>query len=123
MRSIIAKIREQDCIGCTKCIDACPVDAIVGAGKFTHTVIESECIGCELCVRPCPVDCIDMIEYTAFDGLAGNNLEHFKRARANLSKERFRARNKRLAEEEIEKQKRYAIMKEILLNSGKGDRR
>lgn len=58
----VATIREAECIGCTKCIQACPVDAIVGAPKFMHTVIESECTGCDLCVDPCPVDCIDMIE-------------------------------------------------------------
>ena len=57
----IAFIREDECIGCTKCIQACPVDAILGAAKQMHTVIESECTGCDLCVEPCPVDCIDMI--------------------------------------------------------------
>ena len=51
-------IREDECIGCTKCIQACPVDAIVGAAKQMHTVIESECTGCELCLPPCPVECI-----------------------------------------------------------------
>ena len=57
----IAYIREDECIGCTKCIQACPVDAILGAAKQMHTVIVSECTGCDLCVEPCPVDCIDMI--------------------------------------------------------------
>lgn len=56
----VAVIREDECIGCTKCIQACPVDAIVGAAKLMHTVIASECTGCDLCVAPCPVDCIDM---------------------------------------------------------------
>lgn len=56
----VAVIREDECIGCTKCIQACPVDAIVGAAKQMHTVIEAECTGCDLCVPPCPVDCIDM---------------------------------------------------------------
>jgi electron transport complex protein RnfB len=55
-----AIIDETKCIGCTLCIQACPVDAILGAPKFMHTVIESECTGCELCVAPCPVDCIRM---------------------------------------------------------------
>jgi len=59
-RPRVAVIREDECIGCTKCIQACPVDAIVGAAKLMHTVIESECTGCDLCVPPCPVDCIDM---------------------------------------------------------------
>jgi electron transport complex protein RnfB len=57
----IAYIREDECIGCTKCIQACPVDAILGSAKLMHTVIEKECTGCDLCVDPCPVDCIDML--------------------------------------------------------------
>ena len=57
----IAIIRESVCIGCTLCIQACPVDAILGAAKMMHTVITSECTGCELCLPPCPVDCIDMV--------------------------------------------------------------
>ena len=56
----VAFIIEEDCIGCTKCIQACPVDAILGSAKQMHTIIESECTGCELCVEPCPVDCIIM---------------------------------------------------------------
>lgn len=57
----VAVIREDECIGCTKCIQACPVDAILGAAKHMHTVIADECTGCDLCVEPCPVDCIDML--------------------------------------------------------------
>jgi electron transport complex protein RnfB len=57
----VAYIREDECIGCTKCIQACPVDAIVGATRQMHTVLKDECTGCDLCVEPCPVDCIDMI--------------------------------------------------------------
>lgn len=57
----VAFIREDECIGCTKCLQACPVDAILGAAKQMHTVIADECTGCDLCVEPCPVDCIDMI--------------------------------------------------------------
>jgi len=56
----VAFIIEEDCIGCTKCIQACPVDAIVGAAKQMHTVIGTECTGCDLCVEPCPVDCIEL---------------------------------------------------------------
>jgi len=57
----VAYIREDECIGCTKCIQACPVDAILGAAKQMHTVLMDECTGCDLCVEPCPVDCIDML--------------------------------------------------------------
>lgn len=56
----VAFIDEGACIGCTKCIQACPVDAIVGASRAMHTVIAAECTGCELCIPPCPVDCIVM---------------------------------------------------------------
>ncbi|PQJ66434.1 MULTISPECIES: electron transport complex subunit RsxB [Photobacterium] len=57
----VAFIHEDMCIGCTKCIQACPVDAIVGGTKSMHTVIKDECTGCDLCVAPCPTDCIEMI--------------------------------------------------------------
>lgn len=58
----IAKVREEECVGCTKCISACPVDAIIGTNKHMHTIIEFECTGCGLCIEPCPVDCIEMID-------------------------------------------------------------
>ena len=57
----VAIIDEKTCIGCTLCIQACPVDAILGSAKHMHTIIEKECTGCELCLPPCPVDCIDMV--------------------------------------------------------------
>lgn len=57
----VALVVEEDCIGCTKCIQACPVDAIIGGAKHMHTVIEPLCTGCELCVPACPVDCIVML--------------------------------------------------------------
>jgi electron transport complex protein RnfB len=68
-RAAVALIDESRCIGCTLCIDACPVDAIVGAAQLMHTVVEPWCIGCKLCVPPCPMDCIAMVpaegEWTA----------------------------------------------------------
>lgn len=57
----VALIREAECIGCTKCIQACPVDAIIGGSKLMHTVLPDLCTGCELCIPPCPVDCIDLV--------------------------------------------------------------
>lgn len=61
----LAIIREDECIGCTKCIQACPVDAVLGAAKQLHVILQNECTGCGLCVEPCPVDCIDMQEVAA----------------------------------------------------------
>jgi electron transport complex protein RnfB len=58
----VAVIDENTCIGCTLCIQACPVDAILGTAKLMHTVIASECTGCDLCLPPCPVDCIEMVD-------------------------------------------------------------
>lgn len=68
----VAIIDEQRCIGCTLCIQACPVDAIVGAPKQMHTVVESLCTGCELCAKPCPVECIRM-------EVVGESIETWKR--------------------------------------------
>ena len=60
-RDAVALVDESRCIGCTRCVDACPVDAIVGAQGLMHSVVEPWCIGCALCLPPCPVDCIDMV--------------------------------------------------------------
>jgi Na+-translocating ferredoxin:NAD+ oxidoreductase subunit B len=57
----VAVVDEAWCVGCTLCIQACPVDAIIGAAKHMHTILQSECTGCELCVEPCPVACIHMV--------------------------------------------------------------
>lgn len=89
----VAVIDEQACIGCTLCIEACPVDAIVGAARLMHTVIAAECTGCRLCVPPCPVDCIDMIE-------TGETWTHEERLRrAGQYRRRYEARAERLERE------------------------
>src|SRR6185312_13573416 len=62
---MLARIVEADCIGCTKCIQACPVDAIIGASKLMHVVLADDCTGCELCVPACPVDCIELVPMPA----------------------------------------------------------
>jgi electron transport complex protein RnfB len=93
----VAVIDEQTCIGCTLCIQACPVDAIVGAGKLMHTVIAAECTGCKLCLPPCPVDCITMAE-------TGETWTHEERLkRAGQYRRRHEARTARLERERGEK--------------------
>jgi len=74
----VAQIVEEDCIGCTKCIDACPVDAISGAANLMHNVINDLCTGCELCIEPCPVDCIELIDIDEDKSLiARDSSSHF----------------------------------------------
>ncbi|RQO57831.1 electron transport complex subunit RsxB [Pseudomonas sp. KBW05] len=101
----VAYIREAECIGCTKCIQACPVDAIVGAAKLMHTVISDECTGCDLCVAPCPVDCIDMRPLVNLvpmvGGLAANEHEQHERGlKRDRARRRYEQRNARLQLEE-----------------------
>lgn len=105
-----AVIREEECIGCTKCIQACPVDAILGTGKRMHTVITDECTGCELCVAPCPVDCIDMVILSVEN-------DEINRSRY---RERYRARENRLHQEEKE---RETIRLEAQKNKAIADRK
>ena len=104
----IAYIREAECIGCTKCIQACPVDAIVGAAKLMHTVIIDECTGCDLCVAPCPVDCIEMRPLAAIvpivGGLADTDADrHVRGLKRDRARRRFEQRNARLQREEEHK--------------------
>lgn len=96
----VAVIDEETCIGCTLCIQACPVDAIVGAAKVMHTVIAAECTGCKLCIPPCPVDCIQMIA-------TGQVLtREQKRTSAARSRRRFHARSHRLQPQHEERDPR-----------------
>ncbi|WP_242168445.1 MULTISPECIES: electron transport complex subunit RsxB [unclassified Pseudomonas] len=104
----VAYIREAECIGCTKCIQACPVDAIVGAAKLMHTVIIDECTGCDLCVAPCPVDCIEMRPATTVlpivGGLAANDRQRHERGlKRDRARRRYEQRNARLQREEAHK--------------------
>jgi len=92
----IAVIDEAQCIGCTKCITACPVDAIIGAGKKMHTILQQECTGCGLCVPPCPVDCIDIKEIPAFT---------FMKEKSRI---RYQVKNARAEKARTEKALRHA---------------
>jgi electron transport complex protein RnfB len=93
---LFAAIDEPRCIGCTLCIQACPVDAIIGAKGQMHTVITELCTGCELCVPPCPVDCIAMVPATGADAIWDD-------ARAAAARERSERRRARLARERIQR--------------------
>jgi H+/Na+-translocating ferredoxin:NAD+ oxidoreductase subunit B len=88
----VAIIDEARCIGCTLCIQACPVDAIVGAAKLMHTVVTGLCSGCDLCVPPCPVDCIEMVPAKGDDAI-------WDAARADAARGRFEQRSTRLERE------------------------
>ena len=101
----VAFIREAECIGCTKCIDACPVDAILGAAKLMHTVIADECTGCNLCIEPCPVDCIDILPAARTDT---SKSMHYKF--------RFQAHNARLQHLSEQREARRTARKQKLEN-------
>lgn len=100
----VAVIDESLCIGCTLCIQACPVDAIVGAAKQMHTVVPSLCTGCDLCVAPCPVDCIAMVSVTP--GKTGWHA--WSRSDADAARARYHARRERLLREKTENDARLA---------------
>jgi Na+-translocating ferredoxin:NAD+ oxidoreductase subunit B len=96
----LARIDESLCIGCTLCLQACPVDAIVGAAKQMHTVIEAQCTGCDLCVAPCPVDCISMIPVTgAHTGWDAWTPQQAEAARARHARHEARIAGARAATE------------------------
>jgi len=104
-REAVALVDEARCIGCTRCIDACPVDAIVGAQSLMHTVVEPWCIGCDLCLPACPVDCIEMVP------ALGAWTEALKRA----AKKRAAARKTRLERRmTFPTRNRKAILAEVL---------
>ncbi len=103
----VAQIVEEDCIGCTKCIDACPVDAITGAANLMHNVINDLCTGCELCIEPCPVDCIELIDIDEDKSLiARDSSSHFFDLKIEL---------------DLRKKKKSKMNKSILENLAIGD--
>jgi len=100
----VAVIDESLCIGCTLCIQACPVDAIVGAAKQMHTVVPQLCTGCDLCVAPCPVDCIAMVDVSGDK----TGWDAWSQEEANAARERHRLRMLRLRREKEENEARLA---------------
>ena len=102
----LAVIDEATCIGCAKCLKACPTDAIIGANKFMHTVIAELCTGCDLCIPPCPVDCIEMVEDKNFPAL--NNKD--------FARERFGFHQFRLTRDFAERQQLLAEKERAVLN-------
>lgn len=99
-----ALIDESLCIGCTLCLQACPVDAIVGAAKLMHTVIEDRCTGCDLCVPPCPVDCIEMVPVTG----ERTGWDAWSQAQADDARKHFEAHQARLEKEKAQREARLA---------------
>ena len=95
-----AQIDESLCVGCARCLPACPVDAIIGARNFTHTIIHDECVGCGLCLPPCPVDCI-ILEPRFTGAPADDEQQAMRRSKlrrlGKTAQRRFRARKQRLA--------------------------
>lgn len=102
---LVAVINEADCIGCTKCLPPCPVDAIIGASKFMHTVLAERCTGCELCIEPCPVHCISMVQAPENTWSSGQ---------ASDSRKRFQAKQRRLLQQAIDKKNRLEKQKQML---------
>lgn len=96
----VAVIREEECIGCTKCTQVCPTDAIIGASKLMHTVITNACTGCELCLLPCPVDCIDIKTITLPTFIE-------KKQKAQRWRSRYENKQRRLIHHKTEKHHKH----------------
>lgn len=118
-KPLIARIDEANCIGCTLCIQACPVDAIVGAAKVMHTVIAAQCTGCELCLPPCPVDCIELVPVRSLATAFVPGHRGFDR---DAARRHCDQRKRRLDREKIEHTARMAAKAEHkLVDLAKGD--
>lgn len=108
--ALVAQIDEDRCIGCAKCLPPCPVDAILGARKRMHTVLVDLCTGCELCVAPCPVDCIVMLPRASLPSASAE-------PQPRENRERFEARNLRLARRAQAHAKLLSARKQVAVQS------
>jgi len=128
----VAFIDENVCIGCTLCLQACPVDAIAGASKQMHTIIAQQCTGCELCIAPCPVDCISMLPAKFVDRNATNNIPIVqylrftkngvptldqKRSAAKASRERYQFHLNRIERDKRERAEKLALKEKVAAKS------
>jgi len=128
----VAFIDENICIGCTLCLQACPVDAIAGASKQMHTIIARQCTGCELCIAPCPVDCISMLPVKSLDPSATGNIpivQYFrftkngvptldqKRSAAKASRERYQFHLERIERDKRERAEKLALKEKAVAKS------
>lgn len=118
----LAVIREAECIGCTKCIQACPIDAIIGTAKHMHNILSHECTGCGLCVEPCPVDCIEMQpqpSYTYDRNLARDRFNHreIRLLRDKQAKEALYQEKRLIASQTIDKQDEKRAKQDYILNA------
>src|SRR5690625_3326970 len=125
----VAIIREDECIGCTRCIQDCPVDAILGAAKLMHTVIADECTGCELCLPPCPVDCIHMRAIPAAPAAKARLQPPWRfvperdLSNAHAARDRFEFREQRLERERRERAEQRRRKKAALRQPVKDDKK
>ena len=128
----VAFIDENVCIGCTLCLQACPVDAISGASKQMHTIIAQQCTGCELCIAPCPVDCISMLPVKSVEQSVASNipiLQYFrfskngvptldqKRSTAKASRERYQFHLDRIERDKRERVEKLALKEKVAAKS------
>ncbi len=111
-------VREADCIGCTKCIQACPVDAIIGAAKQMHTVIAADCTGCDLCITPCPTDCIDIVPLNEQDAGTLLSIER-KQHNRTLYEQRLNRLEKQSRMKATSRQQRLHMTKTIKMSEKK----